>query len=74
MDARSVRARLDGADAPGAPAEIREIRAVGNYAVNLAFSDGHDRGIYPWRLLRELGELVAASQAGRDAALQPLEG
>ncbi len=27
--------------------------AVGNYAINIAFSDGHDRGIYPWALLQE---------------------
>lgn len=34
---------------------IREVRPVGNYAVQLAFSDGHDTGIFPWPLLRELG-------------------
>jgi DUF971 family protein len=28
---------------------------VGRYAVQLIFSDGHDRGIYPWAWLRELG-------------------
>ena len=27
---------------------------VGLYALNLRFSDGHERGIYPWALLREL--------------------
>lgn len=27
---------------------------VGHYAVQLSFSDGHDRGIYPWVYLREL--------------------
>src|SRR4051812_42240397 len=27
---------------------------VGQYALQLLFSDGHDRGIYPWLLLREL--------------------
>ncbi|MDF0734166.1 gamma-butyrobetaine hydroxylase-like domain-containing protein [Pseudomonas entomophila] len=25
------------------------------YGVQLVFSDGHDRGIYPWVYLRELG-------------------
>jgi DUF971 family protein len=29
------------------------VTAVGNYAINIAFSDGHDRGIYPWALLQE---------------------
>ena len=33
---------------------------VGHYALRLSFSDGHDRGIYPWSLLREMG----ASEAG----------
>ena len=29
---------------------------VGQYALQLTFSDGHDRGIYPWSLLHELGQ------------------
>lgn len=35
---------------------IRDIIAVGNYAIQLVFDDGHDSGIYSWRYLRELGE------------------
>jgi prepilin-type processing-associated H-X9-DG protein len=27
---------------------------IGGYAVNISFSDGHARGIYPWPFLREL--------------------
>lgn len=27
---------------------------VGNYAVRIRFNDGHDTGLYGWRLLREL--------------------
>jgi len=27
---------------------------IGHYAVQLRFSDGHERGIYPWAYLREL--------------------
>jgi len=34
---------------------ITDIEAVGNYAVVLRFSDGHDTGIYSWDLLYELG-------------------
>ena len=34
---------------------IREIEPVGVYAVKLAFTDGHDTGIYSWEYLRELG-------------------
>ena len=36
--------------------EIRNLEPVGVYAVNLAFSDGHDTGIYSWDYLYELGE------------------
>ena len=34
---------------------ITDIEPVGNYAVVLRFSDGHDTGIYSWELLYELG-------------------
>lgn len=33
---------------------IVAVEPVGGYAINIAFSDGHARGIYPWSLLREL--------------------
>lgn len=36
--------------------EIVNIEAVGNYAVKLSFSDGHDTGLYSWDLLYNLGE------------------
>ena len=35
--------------------EILAIEPVGNYAVLLRFSDGHDTGIYSWDLLYEYG-------------------
>lgn len=34
---------------------IKNIVAAGNYAVRVAFDDGHDSGIFTWRYLRELG-------------------
>lgn len=34
---------------------ITDIQPVGNYAVKLCFSDGHDTGIYSWDLLYRLG-------------------
>lgn len=34
---------------------ISDIRPVGNYAIGLTFSDGHDSGIYSWDLLYKLG-------------------
>ncbi len=34
---------------------ITTIEPVGNYAIRLIFSDGHDTGIYSWDLLHRLG-------------------
>ena len=34
---------------------ISKIEPVGNYAVQLTFSDGHDTGIYSWDLLYDYG-------------------
>lgn len=33
---------------------ITDIKSVGNYAVQLVFSDGHDTGLYSWEYLYEL--------------------
>ena len=35
---------------------IRQIEAVGNYAIRIVFDDGHDTGIYSWVFLRDLVE------------------
>ena len=34
---------------------IRDVRAIGNYAVQIVFDDGHDTGFYRWPYLHELG-------------------
>lgn len=34
---------------------ISDIQPVGNYAIALTFSDGHNSGIYSWDLLYKLG-------------------
>jgi DUF971 family protein len=39
---------------PPAGVNLAAAEPVGQYALNLRFSDGHERGIYPWALLREL--------------------
>jgi DUF971 family protein len=41
-------------DASRIAADIRPlaVEPVGNYAVQIRWSDGHETGIYPWRLLR----------------------
>ncbi|HUE70186.1 MAG TPA: DUF971 domain-containing protein [Pirellulaceae bacterium] len=41
-----------------APLSITGMKPVGNYAYTIAFSDGHDTGIFSFSLLRELGEEV----------------
>ena len=35
---------------------IARIEPVGNYAVRIVFTDGHDTGLFVWEYLRELGE------------------
>ena len=35
--------------------QINAVEPVGNYAVQLRFSDGHDTGIYSWDLLYDYG-------------------
>lgn len=48
---------------------IRAIEPVGNYAVLLRFDDGHESGLYSWRLLATLGEEYEARWAAYLAAL-----
>jgi len=54
-DAGQVRLEVDGWAVP-APADltITSIEPIGNYAVRLGFSDGHDRGIFPWAFLNDM--------------------
>jgi DUF971 family protein len=35
---------------------ITGVEPVGNYALRLTFDDGHNTGLYSWRLLHELGQ------------------
>ena len=35
---------------------ITVVEPVGNYAVRLRFTDGHDTGIYTWEYLHRLGQ------------------
>lgn len=46
----------DRLDPASVPEDVRPIRidAVGRYAIQIAWSDGHDSGIYPFRRLRAL--------------------
>jgi DUF971 family protein len=59
------RARIDGAaDPPAASLMLTDVRLVGDHALNIAFSDGHDRGIYPWSYLRELADEASDRSEG----------
>jgi DUF971 family protein len=45
---------------------IDRYEPMGHYGINIVFSDGHARGIFPWAYLAELGEDgVSASPAPR---------
>ena len=53
------------------PPDIRldDIRLVGDKGLNLVFSDGHGRGIYPWAYLRE----IAREHSGTRESCVPFE-
>lgn len=36
------------------PLVATDAELVGNYAIKIRFSDGHDTGIYSWKYLREI--------------------
>lgn len=56
-DSASVRERYDhGPFAVAADIQITALEQVGAHGVNIHFSDGHDRGIYPFVYLRELSD------------------
>lgn len=63
--ADGVLRRLGGANPP-AGLIITALQPVGEYAVNIAFSDGEQRGIYPFSLLADLS--ARQRSAARDAA------
>jgi DUF971 family protein len=62
------RERIDrDADPDTGNATIAEVRLVGDHALNIVFSDGHDRGIYPWSFLRELAQEARPEGEPREA-------
>jgi len=50
-------------DEEAVPSDIRihDSRQIGNYALGLGFSDGHQTGIFHFRFLRETSEKSSAS-------------
>ena len=54
VDEMTGEARLDPATVP-ADVKPLSVRSVGNYAISIRWSDGHDTGIYSFDRLKELG-------------------
>lgn len=46
--------RPAGAGGTAGPLRAETAELVGNYAIRIRFSDGHDTGIYSWGYLREI--------------------
>lgn len=42
---------------------LKKINVVGNYAISPVWEDGHDTGIYPFELLREIFEKYQLSES-----------
>jgi len=65
-DAHSVRMTVNEWDVPAeAGLTITGVEPIGNYAIRLMFSDGHDRGIFPWAYLTEIAAEDSAAPDGR---------
>ena len=52
---------LDPASIPD-DIHIEAMKLVGNYAVKISWSDGHDTGLYTWEKLRELCQCAACAE------------
>ncbi len=60
-DANSVRFALNGWAVPAQSGlTITGVEPMGSYALRLSFSDGHDRGIFPFAYLTD----IAAAHTG----------
>lgn len=60
-DCTARRAR-DELGAIAADIAITTLIPIGAYAVNISFSDGHHRGIFPWSYLRSLAASAAEDE------------
>jgi len=69
-ECRSARARrqhIDGAPVGSSGVRITAVEPVGLYAVNIAFSDGEERGIYPFTFLADLARQAGPGAVGATA-------
>lgn len=44
-------------DTPASNLQLLNIQALGSYAIQLSWSDGHTTGIYTWQMLRQADPL-----------------
>lgn len=51
---------------------ISRIDPVGNYAIRLAFSDGHDTGLFTWDILHDYGQRHDSLMAGYENRLNEI--
>ncbi|OOG36498.1 gamma-butyrobetaine hydroxylase-like domain-containing protein [Polaromonas sp. A23] len=49
--------RAGNLTAPATGIALTVLQPVGEFGLQLGFSDGHDRGIYPWAYLHELASI-----------------
>lgn len=54
--------RLREEFAPARETRLVDLKPFGVAGLQLFFSDGHSRGVFPWRYLREIGAGVAQTQ------------
>ncbi|MDQ0039498.1 gamma-butyrobetaine hydroxylase-like domain-containing protein [Variovorax boronicumulans] len=64
-DCKVLRAAGGDGNAGDDNVQLADIQPVGAYGVQFVFSDGHDRGIFPWGFLRELVEGRVRSAVAR---------
>ena len=55
---------LPAAKGGGAPLVAVDAELVGNYAIKIKFSDGHETGLYTWEYLREIDPADGKSPRG----------
>lgn len=62
--ARNPLAVLPASASAGGALTALGAELIGNYALRIRFSDGHDTGIYSWEYLRQIDPARVAERAG----------
>ena len=55
---------------PARPVTAESIKPVGNYAISIAFSDGHGTGIYRYDFLRQICPCERCGGVGEDREVE----